>query len=735
MNTWKQKILHIFASNADYIEEIPIEAQADNHISFEKGYTANYSKSKALEQLLPIYAPEIEEFNYLLKIITSAIKELQETLPVYTVEENGEQKLDIVSIVNKTIAFSALTDLLCIDDTGKASKITKEELIKQLGSSIDLSTESVSVSQVATTALNNFLGIDGSTVKKANKLLQDVIKEIDLSANNVKVTNTITKDTVNKIIVTTENNVVSETDKLLQSTIDEINLSANNVKITEQIEADHENEITDILVNTSDGIKKTNKLLQSTIKEINLSKDNITVEHSNTAVTTLKPLMVDENGKITSEDSISSDLVKGDISATGFKTIVMTKEKYPNGIMDLVETGFYSIISDEEYFDVITNTVSIERREYIEMVVKQILEKTNIEDASNEINTLVNSCLIYPKFTIHVNRIDNVPESMSSGEFNTTIQQSIVVHNRVIAVLNLVIFNDERGVTVVGSIGDRSFGLINKKEVNDIEGVFTLNTNNELVYNTNIQNIKVNNALLSDDIKYNIIDEDSPITDVTELPYGWSLLFKKLTTNIPEDYLSDSIKIPLVYKSNKKIMVGSTTDIYQWYYSKHGFLNGLNLYYFAMGTSPLSWMSEFNMDISAGCEVSQESALSDISYLLAINTNDATIKKIPKQGIIINKYFNLVGSWIETLLPTNQIMLEGYGTASLSTRSSSQYYTGINFPKRLSEVLNVHALFKGSVVRDSSLSINILENNVTNMFVYGKYSGAYFYWSVKGILA
>ena len=451
-NEWKSKISAIFAEQGDTVD-IPVETQADNQVSFATGYTKNYNKDAKDDLGNPLVKFGIErtKFNYLFKIITSAIKELQETLPVYTTDTD-EQKVDVGAIVENTVAFNALTNLLCIDDTGKASKITKEELIAQLNPNIDLSNSNISVTAIADTALNNFLAIDGTTVKKANKLLQEVIQEIDLSADNVKVTKETTYTNDHKILV----------------------------------------------VNSAGATHKVDKLLQSAIDEINLSADNINVKHINTGTTTLKPLMVDENGKITSEDSISSDLVKGDMLAKGFKTIVMTKEQYPNGIDDLTETGLYSLASMDEYKDIVNDSLPSERKEYIKMVLGQILTLLNYSDEQTaNLDITKFSDLIY--CPIHQIQVVGV----SQGETdNTTIQQTFILF----------------GIMLGTRIGTMTLNNVEFNNFVKMNGLSYVPIDVKAANNLNIQ----------------LIDHTSPITSFDEITENGYYQINKNLANKPD---------------------------------------------------------------------------------------------------------------------------------------------------------------------------------------------------------
>lgn len=343
-NEWKSKILAIFAEQGDIVE-VPVEAQNDNQVSFTTGYTKNYSKDAEDELGSPLVRFGIErtKFNYLFKIITSAVKELQEIIPVYTIADTDELKVDIAAITNNTTAFSALTDLLCVDDTGKASKITKEELIAQLNPNIDLSNSNITVTEIAETALNNFLTIDNGIVKKADKLLQEVIEEINLSADNVIVSGTTTHSAVNTVLVTTaEGRVVS-----------------------------------------------ANQITQEHINNINLSKSNVTIDHLHSAQDTLKPVFADDNGVIKTDSRIPTSLLEGAIRADSLNAVVMTEEEFPNGVDDLREDGIYTVCSLEEAKDYIadimnsTNIIAEQRKQYIQKVMEQIVTLSTAGMISN----------------------------------------------------------------------------------------------------------------------------------------------------------------------------------------------------------------------------------------------------------------------------------------------------------------------------------------------------------------
>lgn len=590
-NEWKSKISAIFAEQGDIVE-IPVETQVDNQVSFATGYTKNYNKDAKDDLGNPLVKFGIErtKFNYLFKIITSAIKELQEIIPVYTTDTD-EQKVDVGAIIENTTAFNALTDLLCIDDTGKASKITKEELIAQLNPNIDLSNNNISVTEIADTALNNFLAIDGTTVKKANKLLQEVIEEIDLSADNVKVTKETTYTDNHKILV----------------------------------------------VNSAGATHKVDKLLQSAIDDINLSADNISVAHINTGTTTLKPLMVDENGKITSEDNISSDLIKGNIFAKGLKTIVMTKEQYPNGIDDLTITGLYSLASMDEYKDIVNDSLPSERKEYIKKVLGQILTLFNY---SNEQITNLDiskfSDLIYcPTHQIQV-------VGISQGETdNTIIQQSFILFGMTLGTrtgtmtLNNTEFNNVikmNGLPYVPIDIDLSQDNVKVSKTITQTAVNTL-----LVTDTAGRTFKISkfdfiaeNAKLSElskDIQYNVIEEDNPITDVLELPLGYHLLKKELT-NEPK-YSFRIYGYPVIYKQKKYGQF-----LYLAYQNINGRFENSNLYFIGNQVrNTIVWEQANFFDLSITTTVSEETTNSAVNTLLCTN-EQGKIVKVEKNNIV-----------------------------------------------------------------------------------------------------
>lgn len=475
MNTWKEQVLAIFAEMGN-TEEVPIEAQPDNRVSFKTGYTDNYDKELSEQQSLVTYGVEIGKFNYLFKFITSVIKEIQETIPVYT-DDTGEQKVDIATITENTSAFNVLTHLLCIDDTGKASKITKEELITQLNPDIDLSNSNITVTELAKTAMDNFLTIDGDIVKKANKLLQEVIEEIDLSASNVVVSQETTHDNVHKVLVT----------------------------------------------NTTNTTLKADKLPQEIINNINLSASNISVEHAHTAGATLKPLMVDENGNIKSEDTITPDIISGDIFAKGFKTIIMTKELYPNGIDDLKETGLYSLASMDEYKDIINDNLPPERKEYITKVLNQILITTkSLKKEDNALDIKQFSDLMYsPSYQIQV-----VGVSQGATD-NTIIQQIFSLFGLVLGTRKGTMKLDT--ITFEDVVRKNAFSFIPKINQKELNGVFTLNDKNEIVFNEKVST----NAYM---LNITTIDDTNSIADYNEIvEEGFYGISKDLANKPPSE--------------------------------------------------------------------------------------------------------------------------------------------------------------------------------------------------------
>lgn len=554
-NTWQEKVLHIFAESGK-LEEIPNEAQSDNHVSFETGYTDNYDKDEAEAQSLVVYGIELKKFNYLLNLITKALKEIQETIPVS--EINGTQKIDISSIITTTNTFDVLESLLCIDQsTGKASKITKEELIAQLNPNINLSNNNISITELATTTLNNFLAIDNGIVKKANKLLQEVIEEIDLSANNVIVSQETTYDNIHKVLVT----------------------------------------------NTAGNTLKVDKLPQEVINNINLSADNISIEHSHTAGTTLKPLMIDENGKIKSEDNISANLIINDIYAKGLKTIVMTKEQYPNGINDLRETGLYSLASMDEYKDIVNNALSSERKEYITKVLNQILTLVGYtEDNITNLDITKFSDLIYSPF--HQIQVIGV----SQGETdNTMIQQSFILFG--------IMLGTRKGTITLDNV-----------EFNNIVKM------NGLPYIP----VTVEKSKESNDIYYNVIDETSPITSVKELPYGWSIV-NKILVDAPKNYLGSALFTYYKYKVINKD-ISNISDIYIAYINLLGLLKQTGIY--AIGVieeDNIVWDSHniSTLDLSYSTRITVEGDMDNVTNIVV--TEGDIIKTISKNTFIANK--------------------------------------------------------------------------------------------------
>lgn len=646
-NEWKSKISAIFAEQGDTVD-IPVETQADNQVSFATGYTKNYNKDAKDDLGNPLVKFGIErtKFNYLFKIITSAIKELQETIPVYTTDTD-EQKVDVGAIVENTVAFNALTNLLCIDNTGKASKITKEELIAQLNPNIDLSNSNISVTAIADTALNNFLAIDGTTVKKANKLLQEVIEEIDLSADNVKVTKETTYTDNHKILV----------------------------------------------VNSAGATHKVDKLLQSAIDEINLSADNINVKHINTGTTTLKPLMVDENGKITSEDNISSNLVKGDILAKGFKTIVMTKEQYPNGIDDLTETGLYSLASMDEYKDIVNDSLPSERKEYIKKVLGQIL---TLLDYSNEQTTNLDitkfSDLIYcPTHQIQV-------VGVSQGDTdNTIIQQSFILF----------------GMTLGTRTGTMT---LNNTEFNDIIKM------NGLPY------VPIN-AKTADNIKTIFITEESNITSVKDLPYGYNILIKELSDE-PVG-LRKNHGVPFIHKYNR-IANSSSVDMYIAYVSLSGLIEIMNMFAYSqigVDNPEIVWSYDLQiLDLSTNIIVSKSSTKTASNTFLMINTDDkiVTVEKDEiingivedvNAGIELTNYFNKNTDKLNLSNQVENVLDIAHGGTGGTTKEQAQNSLGINAFKRYNyERLDLNKAKNGVLVART----DYLENRPSSLINGGE---------------
>lgn len=722
-NEWKSKISAIFAEQGDIVD-IPVEAQDDNQVSFATGYTKNYNKDAKDDLGNPLVKFGIErtKFNYLLKIITSAIKELQETLPVYTTDTD-EQKVDVGAIIENTTAFSALTDLLCIDTTGKASRITKEELIAQLNPNIDLSNSNITVTEIAEIALNNFLAIDNGIVKKANKLLQEVIEEIDLSADNVVVSKEITHDNVHKVLVT----------------------------------------------NTAGNTFKADKLPQEIINDINLSADNISVEHTNTGVTTLKPLMIDENGKITSEDNISSDLIKGNIFAKGFKTTVMTKEQYPNGIDDLTETGLYSLADMDEYKDIINDNLPSERKEYIKKVLGQILTLFNY---SNEQTTNLDiskfSDLIYcPTHQIQV-------VGVSQGETdNTIVQQTFILFGIMLGTrigtmtLNTVEFNN------IVKINGLPYIPINVEQANSVKGL-ALKIISEDSPITSYNEITESGY-------YIVLKQltESPL-EIVDSGYEAGLL-QVINTN---DKVYSSIGIKDIIQIQYLLPTHKTLTDYNYLNVIAGMVPiQYPIFKYRLGgsSSPsgegeltfIDWTKVDsingildNIDLSADNITVSKQGVNTATNTFLMTKLDDTVVKVEKNSIINNivsevnagidlanyytkteidntyattvlKYENSDGVWTETKLTTGEVMLEGYGKKSVSRESLDLdtsvvwYVFEFNLPKNVTTASYHNSQIVHNVMPDND---NHLLDYFSNLYDSNSMTIRRYYKNVSNIL-
>lgn len=357
MNNWKEKIPAIFAEQGDIVE-VPLEAQTDSQVSFETGYTPNYERDAVDELGNPLvqYGIERTKFNYLMKVLTTAIKEVQEVIPVYT--EGATDKVDVSSVITATNTFDVLESLLCIDNaTGKASRITKEDIIANLNPDVNLSNDNITVSELATTAMDNFLSIDGDIIKKADKMLQSVIEEINLSADNVVISATTTFDNTDSILVT----------------------------------------------NAEGKVAKATTIPQEKIENINVSKDNISIDEytDQEPDAAFKPIMASNSGKLYTKDTIPSEVIEGDIFATAIKYTVMTAETYPDGLDNLIQTGVYHVIDFNEYKDIINDQIdTTAREEYILSVMNDFLVELNmIKEPFTDIESLAvyaGSDFIYP---------------------------------------------------------------------------------------------------------------------------------------------------------------------------------------------------------------------------------------------------------------------------------------------------------------------------------------------------
>lgn len=130
------------------------------------------------------------------------------------------------------------------------------------------------------------------------------------------------------------------------------------------------------------------------------------------------------------------------------------------------------------------------------------------------------------------------------------------------------------------------------------------------------------------DIKYNIIDNTSPITDIKDLPYGWSIVLKENLINAPMTY--GGFSVPIVHKRN---LAGQV--MFYWYLSYAGIIRLLNLYYSGSqeedGT--IEWdNSVSNIDLSISTIVSEAGTFSASQTVLMIE--NGVIKKVPKDSIL-----------------------------------------------------------------------------------------------------
>lgn len=365
MNNWKEKIPAIFAEQGDIVE-VPLDAQTDSQVSFETGYTVNYERDAVDELGNPLvqYGIERTKFNYLMKVLTTAIKEVQEVIPVYT--EGTTDKVDVSSVITATNTFDVLESLLCIDNaTGKASRITKEDIIANLHPDVNLSNDNITISELATTAMDNFLSIDGDIIKKADKMLQSVIEEINLSADNVVISATTTFDNTDSIVVT----------------------------------------------NAEGKVAKATTIPQEKIENINVSKDNISIDEytDQEPDATFKPIIASDSGKLYTKDTLSSEMIEsvkpeqidGDVFAKAIKYTVMDKDTYPDGLDNLIQTGLYHVIDHDDYKDMINDEIdTTEKEEYILKVMNPILTKSRMVDTElttfEELAKIMESDLISP---------------------------------------------------------------------------------------------------------------------------------------------------------------------------------------------------------------------------------------------------------------------------------------------------------------------------------------------------
>lgn len=130
------------------------------------------------------------------------------------------------------------------------------------------------------------------------------------------------------------------------------------------------------------------------------------------------------------------------------------------------------------------------------------------------------------------------------------------------------------------------------------------------------------------DIWYNIIDNNSPITDVKDLPYGWSMISKNLA-NQPEEWNNKAI-LPIVHKPY--LYQGK---LFLWYYKVGmGFIDSLNLYHYGLleENDILKWYNNVaNIDLSISTEVSETGTFTASQTVLMIE--NGVIKKVLKDSI------------------------------------------------------------------------------------------------------
>jgi len=270
---------------------------------------------------------------------------------------------------------------------------------------------------------------------------------------------------------------------------------------------------------------------------------------------------------------------------------------------------------------------------------------------------------------------------------------------------------------------------------------------------------------LSKDIQYNLIDDESPITSVTELPYGWNILVKKLDDE-PQG-LRTITTTALIHKYKRKAFTDDSEkyyDIYIAYLSLAGLYENMTIYAFGsinVDTQQFVWDYDNKyLDLSISTEVSQTGTFSASQTVLM--EENGTIKKIPKDEIAgltsvdletqttgnlpvsrvtgaakpPTHYTTSAGNWVETPLSDGTTMLEGWG---ILDNGGENYKATIALPKKLQDKSIVVAMgiyyggsgwyYTTTGFSISTPSIEIMENapnGATRVYINN--------WYIKGLL-